>query len=287
MADNDVSVESVEIPLLSEIKMSSATSIKGAYQPRPGGKTDDQRDILPVQPGRMHPEEGPAGPNALVYGTKISTRTPVDVIEHRLREDPRRETTPGTHNFYTVILALSMWLGDPTTTRLINGTIDIIFSPEVAILDYSPKDKGTVTAIIENGGDRIGISPDLVFLAHPGRSTKIIPASSDSRFSVPTGPEKTLIGTYNQKTGYSLDLPAGSLLEYQGMITNPHEMFWEIYPPMPPADSTMTGTDMLVVFSLIIRTPKNYSPEIRANIDCRVKGNLWGVIPIRGSTVFR
>ena len=285
MAGNDVSVGSVEIPLLSEIRMSSATSIKGAYLSHPGGVADD-RSVAPVHPGSRHPEESVAGPNALVYGTKISTRTPVDVIERYILEDPDHKTTLRAHDFYSMVLAMSMSLGDPSTTHLINGTIDVTFPPEAVVLDYAPKDKSTVTAIIENGGDKISISPSLVFTAPPARSTQTTRDSSDTRFSIPAGPEKTLTGSYNRKTGYSLDLPAGSFLEYQGMITNPHEMFWEIYPPMPPGDSIMTGTAMLVVFSFTIRTPKNIAPEIRVNIDCRVKGNLWGVVPLRGSGVF-
>jgi hypothetical protein len=286
MADNDVSVESVEISLLSEIKMSSATSIKGAYLPHTGGTADDG-PVPTVQPGTLHPEKGQAGPNALVYGTKISTRTPVEVIERRLGQDPDRETILRTHDFYTMVLAMSMSLGDPSTTHLINGTIDLTLPPETIILDYSPKDKGTVTAVIENAGDTISISPDLVITAPPARSPHTTPDSSATRFSIPASPEKTLNGTYNRKTGYSIDLPAGTLLEYQGMITNPHEMFWEIYPPMPPADIIISGTAMLVLFSFIIRTPKKIVPEIRVNIDCRVKGNLWGVVPLRGSAVFR
>lgn len=286
MADNDVSVESVEIPLLSEIKMSSATSIKGTYLPHPVVKADDTRGMSPVNPKNMHPE-GPAGPDAMVYGTKLSSRTSMDATEPCLRGDPNREATLRTHDFYTVILSLSMWLGDPSTTRLINGTIDLVFPPEVTILDYSPKDKGTVTKMIENRGEGIRISPGLVFLTLPDRITRITRDTPDSRFRIPVGPKETRSGTYNRKTGYTLDLPSGSLLEYQGMIKNRHEMYWEVYPPMPPADSTMTGTSMLAVFSLIIRTPENYFPEIRAHINCRVKGNLWGVVPIRGLAVFR
>jgi hypothetical protein len=69
------------------------------------------------------------------------------------------------------------------------------------------------------------------------------------------------------------------------MIKNPHEMFWEIFPPMPPDDGIMTGPDMVAFLSMIIRSHGN-SPKISALVDCRVKGNLWGVIPLRGSMVF-
>ena len=69
------------------------------------------------------------------------------------------------------------------------------------------------------------------------------------------------------------------------MRKNGHEVYWEIYPPMPPQDIEFPGKEKLVVFSLIIQTPRNISSEMNVRIDGKVKGNLWGVIPLKGSVV--
>ena len=62
-------------------------------------------------------------------------------------------------------------------------------------------------------------------------------------------------------------------------------MFWEIYPPLPGQHIEVTGKEMQAVFSFIVQTPKNAQPKITATIEGRVKGNLWGVVPIKGSVV--
>jgi hypothetical protein len=280
MADNDISVESVEVPLLSEIGMSSATRIKGAYQSRPGGKAGE--GISPLLPG----DDEVAGPNALVYATKITNPVPAEVTDHPLRGHPERETMLHGNTFFIMVLVISLRLGDPSTTRLINGTIDVTFPPDVTILDYTPRDKGCIASLIEKGGDGISISPYLVLGEPLSGTAKTSPGHSDNRFRIPLGHGHTRSGTYTPKAGYSFALPSGKLLEYQGMIKNPHDLFFEIYPPMPPGDTPMTGTQMLAIFSVIIRTPGNTPSEINVHIDCRVKGNLWGVIPLRGSVVF-
>jgi hypothetical protein len=96
------------------------------------------------------------------------------------------------------------------------------------------------------------------------------------------GRGKNLAGTYSAKTGYTLDLPAGLLLEYEGFLKDRHRAFWEFYPPMPPHDHELGGGAMLAVFSAIIRSPRN-SPQTRILLECRVKGNIWGVVPLEGS----
>ena len=112
------------------------------------------------------------------------------------------------------------------------------------------------------------------------------PGTRKHRFEIPAGPGENITGTYSRKSGYSLAIPASVLLEYQGMLKNGHEMFWEIYPPMPPQDIEITGKEMQAVFSLIVQAPGNSPPGITAHIEGRVKGDLWGVIPIKGSAVF-
>jgi hypothetical protein len=163
--------------------------------------------------------------------------------------------------------------------------VDIAFSPGVKILTWSPKDKGIITAVIEKGRDRLSLSPGLVFLAPVG-NIKNQASPRENRFGITVGPEEKITVTYNRKTGYSLDIPACALLDYQGVLKNEHEMFWEIYPPMPTDDTEITGKEMFAVFSLIVQVPKNTPLTIDVLIEGRVKGDLWGVIPLKGSAVF-
>jgi len=280
MAGNDISIESVEVTLMSGIGISSAALMKDAYLPSSEENADEGPDISLVPGGG--PEQEPAGPDARVYLTKIVNRTPAEEVELLLKKDPGHATPAGNHDFYTVIFIMSIRPGDPSTTCLINGMIRFAFFEETEILAYSPQDKGSITALIENKGDGITLSPGLDFLAPAARNTKV-PPDNEELFGIPVGPTEKLIGTYTPKSGYSLAIPAGSLLEYEGLLKNRHEIFWEIYPPMPPRDREMCRDAMLAVFSVIIRTPKNYPPKIRAIMECRVKGNLWGVIPLKGS----
>ena len=285
MADNDVTVESVELALLSGIRMSSAIMMKHAYLPDSGETLDEERDVPCSRPEDSCEEDGLTGPNAVAYITKLSNRTPDEEIERILVHDPERTTNTGTHDFYTLVFTIRMWLGDPSTTRFINGTIELAFPRGIKILTYSPKEKGTITAIIENGGDTISLTPGLDFLASAAQSTTMQPDPEENRFGIMVGPEEKISATYSKKSGYSLALPACFLLEYQGMLKNEHEMFWEIYPPMPPQDREITGKEMHVVFSLIVQVPKNSPLTVNAHIEGRVKGNLWGVIPIKGTVV--
>jgi hypothetical protein len=278
-------IESVELALLSDIEMSSAKMMKDAYLPHPVDKTNEERDVpSPLTENPPH-EDAMAGPNALVYVTKISNQTPLEEIEKILKKSPERKTNTDNHDFYTLVLTISMWLGDPITTRFINSTINLAFPRGIKILTYSPKEKGIITAIIENGGDAISLSQNLDLGTFVVQDTKIQPDPHENRFRFPVGPNEKFTGTYSKKSGYSLAIPAGVLLEYQGMLKNDHEMFWEIYPPMPGQDIEVTGKEMQAVFSLIVQTPKNAPPKITVHIEGRVKGNLWGVIPIRGSVV--
>jgi len=284
MGDNDISVESVELALLSDIEMSSAIMMKDAYMPDSGKKTNEGLDDSSLQNKNKSHEDGLEGPNVLVYMTKISNLTPPEEIEKILKKDLYRKTNTGTYDFYTLVLAISVRPGDPTTTHFINGTIQIAFLRGSKILTWSPKEKGIINAIIKSGGDLISLSPSLDFSASKSKKTQTDP--DEKRFGLPVGPGEKITGTYSKKSGYSLGIPSGVLLEYRGMLKNEREMFWEIYPPMPGPDNEVTGNERQVVFSLIVQTPKNSQPKITANIEGRVKGNLWGVVPIKGSVVF-
>ncbi|MDP2796237.1 MAG: hypothetical protein Q8N94_01835, partial [Methanoregula sp.] len=185
-------VESVELALLSDIEMSTAITMKDAYLPHSGEKTDEKRCAPCSQPEDSHQEDGSAGPNALIYVTKISNRTPPEEIDKIFKEVPDRKTNTGTHDFFTLVLAISMRLGDPTTTRFINGTIELAFPRGIKILTYSPKEKGIITAIIENGGDAISISQSLDFLAFAAQGTKTQPDPNEKRFWIPVGPDEKI-----------------------------------------------------------------------------------------------
>lgn len=284
MADNDISVASVEVTLRSEIGISSAIQMKSAYLPQTGEINDDGSSPR-LHPGDSLQEEGQAGPNARVYITKIATRTPDEEIEQLIRENPDCETNTGTHGFYTLVLATSIRLGDLSTSHFINGTVDIALPEGIQILTYSPRERGIISSIIEKQGDAISLSPGRGSFASAIASTKRPPDPKETRFGIPVGPDEKITGSYSKKRGYSLDIPAGFLLEYQGMPKKKHAMYWEIYPPMPPNDVEITGKNMLTVMSLVIRAPANTPLAINVRIECRVKGDLWGVIPIKGSAL--
>jgi hypothetical protein len=281
MADTGISVKSAEFTLVSEIGISSAILMKGAYPSLPRKQAGDEPSP-PSQPTTPD-KEGRSGPNAMVYVTKITNRTPHEVIEHLIPKNSGLMPGTGIQIFQSVILTMSIRLGDPSTTRFINGTIDIVFPPETTILDYSPKGKGTIAGIIEEGGGVIAISPDLVFLSSATPGGKTPPDPEEHRFGIPVGPGEQITGAFSKKNGYSFDIPAGFLLDYQGMPKNGHDMFWEMYPPMPPVDVEREGNEMQAVFSLIVQTPEQVPPGITVYIKGRVKGNLWGVIPVKGS----
>ncbi len=285
MEDNRVSVESVELALLSEIEMSSALLMKDAYPPESLGAMEEEKLSPSSQPERFPHDDESGGPNARIYVTKLSHRTPPEEIEKILKNNPGRKTDMAALDFYTLVLSLSMRLGDPSKTRFLNGTIEVAFPHGVTILSYSPKDKGTIPAIIRSGREAISLSPGLVMAASPPQGTKIPPDPTAEPITIPVGPGEKISGAYSRKNGYILGIPAGILLEYQGMLKNQREMFWEIFPPMPVDDSEITGKERQVIFSFIVQTPKSSPPRITARIDGRVKGNLWGVVPVKGSVV--
>jgi hypothetical protein len=281
MAGSDISVESVEVILLSEIERSSATMMKDAYLSLSGDGTFGETGITHGPPGSTPPAEKPAGPSARVVITRIVNRTPDDMVEQVRKEDPGGSTHDGKPAFYTVVFAIGITLGDPSTTRLVNGMIEFVFPEDAEIRSYSPKDKGSMTALIESGRNAFSLSPFLVFSSPD--TTKIPRAAQKNRFTIPHGGGAVLSGSYTKKNGHSFDIPGESLLEYEGIVKNRHEIFWEFYPPMPPNDDRLSGTEMLAFFTLIIGTHRKTLPEVRSIIDCKVKGDLWGVVSLTGS----
>ena len=285
MAYIDVSVESVEVALRSEIGLWSARMMKDAYLPGPGKITGDESCASPSQPAvTLQGVEG-GGPNAVVYLTKISARTPDEEITRILSENPDREVNRRNDDFYTLVITASLRIGDPSTTRFINAVVTVDSSREITILDYSPKGKDTITGIIETGGNRISISPALDFSVPALKGIPVCAHDLENRFEFLVGPGEKISGTYSKKTGYTLDIPPCELLEYEGMRKNGHELYWEIYPPMPPQDIEFPGKEKLAVFSLILEAPRNASSGINVHLDGKLKGNLWGVLPVHGSVV--
>ncbi|MFA6226654.1 MAG: hypothetical protein WC620_10920 [Methanoregula sp.] len=259
MGDNDVSIESVEVALLSEIELSSAMMIKDAYLPDSGENPDEGQRVPPLLPTDSPQGDGSAGPNALVYITKISNPTTPEEIEKILLKKPDRTAHADSYDFYTLVLTLSLRLSDPSTTHFLNGTIDLALPRWIKTLTYSPKAKGVINAIIEHGGDALSLSPGLDLLASAAQGTTNPTDSQENRFRIPVGPEEKIAGTYRKKTGYTLTIPASALLEYQGMLKNEHEMFWEIFPPMPGQEVERSGKEMQVVFPSLSSVPKKSS----------------------------
>jgi len=260
--------------------------MKDAYLPRPGKTTDDEGCGFRSQAAdTLQVDEG-SGPNATIYLTKISARIHDEEIARIIKQDPDREMNWRNHDFYVVALIASILIGDPSTTRFINAIVTVDLSNEIIILDYSPREKGIITGIIETGGDGVSISPALDFRVPALQRIPVHGDTQENRFEFPVGPEVKMSGTYSKNTGYTLDIPACELLEYEGMRKNGHEVYWEVYPPMPPQDIEFPGNENLAVLSFIIQAPRNASYDMNVRIDGKLKGKLWGVIPVQGSVVF-
>lgn len=283
MADNRVLVESADAALLSEIGKSSAKMMKDAYLPLSGKNSDNNICVTGSQPANTCPDNNLSGPDATVTVTKISTKTSRQEIIHFLNKDPGQKESLSNYDFYTVVIITSIRMDDPANTHFINATIEFSFPPGIKILDYSPKERGIVTGIINSGGTGISISRTHEFLALLSQTEKEPSSHPENQFEIRVGPEEKISGSYSKKSGYSLQIPPSWLLEYMVMQKNEHEVYGEIYPPMPLSDKESTGKENLAVFSFIIQVPRKSSPEILVRMEGRVKGNLWGVIPLKGS----
>jgi hypothetical protein len=281
MTETTISREYFAIALTSEMGLSSARKMKATYLENAGNDTNNPGPV--PDPGNSGQGTEIPGPNAMVYLTRISTRTPAGEINKILQGDPDLDQKMRNCVFYTEVFTIRIRMDDPSTTRFINATISWDVPPDTKILDYSPKGKEVIAGIIETGADGISITPALVFRVTESPGPETGSAGQVHRFEARTGPEECLYGTYTKKSGFILKVPAGVLLEYQGIRKNKHAVYWELYPPITPRDVEISGKEDLAVFSLIIQAPKNSSPDITARIEGRVKGNLWGVIHLTGS----
>lgn len=286
MEDNGVRIETVEAELRSEIDRSLAKIMKVTYLPISKKNPDADTGLFAPHPDPGVQDQKAAGPDAVISVTKISARTPRDVIKNLLKEDPDREKLLRNSDFYTMVFSSGIQREDPSTTRFINATITFLFPPDVKILDYSPKERGTVSALIKSRGTGISLSPALDLSAGSAQSTELPPGTTKKPFEFSIGPDTKITGTYHDKYGYSLDIPCDRLLEYRVMLKNEHEVYGEVYPPMPTPDLESNGKENLAVFSFIVQTPRDLLPEITVPVESKVKGSIWGVISLKGRVVF-
>jgi hypothetical protein len=137
--------------------------------------------------------------------------------------------------------------------------------------------------IAGTAGDELFLSRSLVF--NPSLPQHGEADDPGRRFEVRVGPEEK-ISLIRSRQGYAFTIPKDELLEYEGMRKNEHEVFWEIYPRMPPEDSENTAGGRHAIFSCIVRAPRSIDPEVTIHIEGKVKGKIWGVVPLHGSVDF-
>ena len=282
-ADKNIQLESAsaEIELTSEMGVSSARMMKEAYLPRTGAGDDPPpEDVDQAQSG-----ETGSGPNAVFFITRIMTRTPETEIKRLLENVPHDPADLHSHDFFTVVISASVRMNDPSTTRFVNATTTFDLPPGMTILDFSPKERGSIGRIIEVGGCGLLITPHLDFCRSmtPGEAGRA--TSPKNRFEIRVSAKEIIRGFYSRKNGYFLDTPVLRLLEYQGIRKNEQTMYWELYTPMPGEEIETSGKESLAIFALIIRTPRHAVPSIKIVLEGKVKGELWGVVPLKGKGI--
>ena len=286
MADDGIRIESVEAGLRSEIGISSAKMMKERYSHDPAKNNLPDPGILTTLSENPRMGEIVSGPDALISITKISTRTPSEEIKKLLIEDPGREDHLKNYDFYTIIFVTRIRMEDPSTTRFINAILQFVFPPNVKILNYSPWERGVIPGIIKAGGTGILSSPALDLTAVFFKGTGFPEDNPENRFEFMSGTDTKITGMYSKKSGFYLGIPPPELFEYMAMLKNDHEVYGEVYPPMPLFDSESSGKENLAVFPLIIQTPRDILPEIRVLVDSKVKGTIWGVILLKSRILF-
>jgi len=286
MADNDVRVESVEAELRSEISMSSAKMMNDQYRHYPAKNNLTTPDVFTTPSENNQTGDIVSGPDALISITKISTRTTREEIKKLLIQDPGREEHMKNHDFYTIIFVTRIRMEDSSTTRFVNAIMQFVFPPFVKILNYSPRERGIIPGIIKAGGTGILSSPALDLTAVSFKGTGFPEDTPEERFEFMSGTDTKITGIYSKKSGFYLGIPPPGLFEYMAMLKNDHEVYGEVYPPMPLFDSESSGKENLAVFSLIVQTPRDILPEIRVHVDSKVKGTIWGVIRLKSRIIF-
>ncbi len=282
MGDDDIWIETAAGELSSGISRSSVIMMEAAYLPE--SRRHEEPGSRFFRTLRACQEEEIPGPDGRIYVTKISTRTPWPVVRGLPRAvSDEGEGTGGNPDVYTVVFYLNLRLNEPSTTRFVNATVFFITTPHSKILTFSPHLKETMAGIIGSVGDTIRVSPELEFRASVRRYEQ---GDTDRRFEVYVGPEEKICFTYGSECGFLFPLPEDDLLEYTGMRTNGQGVFFDTYPPMPPNDREMPGRGGHAIVSLILEVPCGTTPEFIIHIVGRVKGEIWGVVPLEGRVHF-
>ncbi len=170
--------------------------------------------------------------------------------------------------------------------RFVNAILQFVFPPYVKILNYSPREREVIPAIIKAGGTGILSSPALDLTAESFKGTGFPDDTPENRFEFISGADTKITGIYSKKSGFYLGIPPPGLFEYMAMLKNDHEVFGEVFPPIPVFDIETTGKENLAVFPMIIQTPRDILPEIRVHVASKVKGTIWGVIHLKSRITF-
>jgi hypothetical protein len=286
MADNGVRVVTVEAELRSEISIASAKLMKIHYQDNPAKNIPADPAVLTTPSENSRIGDIVSGPDALISITKISARTSHEEIKKLLIEDPDREDYLKNYDFYTILFVTRIQMEDPSTTRFVSATIQFVFPPNVKILKYSPWERGIIPGIIKSGGKGILTSPGLDLNAVSLEGTGFSDDTMENKFEFRSGTDSIITGTYSKKSGIYLAIPPPELFEYMAMLKSAHEVYGEVYPPMPLSDIERSGKENLAVFPLVIQTPREILPEIHVHVDSKVKGTIWGVIHLKSRIIF-
>jgi len=282
MGDDDIRIESAAGELSSGISRSSVILMEAAYLPE--SRRHEEQGSRFFRTLRASQEEEIPGPDGRVYITKISTRTPWAVVrEIRGAASDEGEGTGGNPDVYTVVFYINIRPNETSTTRFVNATVSCITTSRSKILTFSPHRKEALPEIIGSVGDTIMVSPSLEFRAAIRRFER---DDTERRFEVFVGPEEKICFTHGRECGFLFPLPGDELLEYMGMRTNGQGIFFDMYPPMPPNDREMPGRGGHAIVSLILEVPRGTTPEFIINISGRVKGEIWGVVPLEGGVHF-
>ena len=282
MGDDDIRIESAAGELISGISRSSVIMMEAAYLPE--SRRHEEPGSRFFRTLRACQEEEIPGPDGRVYVTKISTRTPWAVVRGlRGAASDEGEGTGDNPDVYTVVFYINLRPNEPSTTRFVNATVSFITTPHSKILTFSPHRKETMAGIIGSVGDTIRVSPGLEFRAAIRRYDS---DDTERRFEVYVGPEEKICFTYGSECGFLFPIPGDELLEYTGMSTNGHGVIFDIYPPMPPNDREMPGRGGHAIVSFISEVPRGTTPEFIIHIKGRVKGEIWGVVPLEGQVHF-
>jgi len=259
--------------------------MKAAYLPASLKKQDAGSGTPFFTTPTPHHDEEIAGPDARFFITKMLSSTPEKEIKRLSGTSDEPEAGTRNHDFYTLIFSLNIQLGEPSTTRFINAMVSFSLPSDGKILTYSPKEKEIIIEIARQAGDELFLSPALAFSAIPPCREEN-QDDPENLSGIRVGPDEEITVTFSKKHGYLFIIPKSGLLEYEGMRKNEHEVYWEIYPPMPPEDRENSVRGKHAVFSLIVQVPRNTRPEITVHIEGRVKGEIWGVVPLKGSVDF-